>query len=126
MSARIGCRAWRWIGESSRRMAGTVGSAPPVNTPTECPPSPALSTRSNLTATLSGDAGIAQPGPGRAGLPDVAGQGEGEPVAQPAGLALLAEDERGLERPDVDPVGDPDGPGLERPVGQHEVVRRGR
>ena len=35
-----------------RRSAGVVGSAPPVNTPTESVPSPALSTRSNLTATL--------------------------------------------------------------------------
>ena len=109
---------------SSSRTAGMVGSAPPVNTPTECPPSPALSTRSNFTATLSVMPAYPSPDPAAPGPPEavvVPIEGEGEPVPQAAGLALLAEHERRLERPDLDPVRGPGDPGLERPVGQQEV-----
>src|SRR5438270_9921533 len=54
-SARNTCPLFRWMAPAcpgGRRSAGVVGSAPFVNTPTESVPSPALSTRSNLTAML--------------------------------------------------------------------------
>ena len=42
-----------------------VGSAPPVNTPIESVPSPALSTKSNLTATLFAMPCVPEPAAGR-------------------------------------------------------------